>query len=182
MSPIYNKSENNCFNGQTVSLSPRESIHVISRSRESVLCESIHVARAKTSRNMPQVISRSRESVLCESIHVAGAKTSRNMPIHDETGLLAQFNARENQCSWEESTTRDRISNRSEVRLLSRDREGSSGPGTTDPGPTMTPATRLACEARGGWGWGRGSFSLCFRAIAIVRLFSRSLSRRSPRK
>ena len=65
------------------------------------MSESIHVAGAKTSRNMPHVISRLRESVLCESIHVAGAKTSRNMPIHDETGLLAQFNARVNQCSWE---------------------------------------------------------------------------------
>ena len=65
------------------------------------MSESIHVAGAKTSRNMPHVISRLRESVLCESIHVAGAKTSRNMPIHDETGLLAQFNARANQCAWE---------------------------------------------------------------------------------
>ena len=86
-----------------------------------------------------------------------------------------------NTYSWE-SIISDRISNRSEVRLRSRDREGSSGPGTTDPGPTIIPATRLACEVRGGWGRGRGSFSLCFRAIAIMRSFSRSLSRRSPRK
>ena len=26
---------------------------------------------------------------MCESIHVAGAKTCRNKPIYDETGLLA---------------------------------------------------------------------------------------------
>ena len=41
------------------------------------------------SRESTHVISRSRESVLCESIHVAGAKTPQNMPIHDEIGLLA---------------------------------------------------------------------------------------------
>ena len=92
----------------------------------------------------------------CASFHVNGLTTARDRPA--------------------------RISNRSEVRRRSRDREGSSGPGTVDRGPKMIPATRLACEARGGWGRGRGSFSLCFRAIATVRSLSRSLSRRSPRK
>ena len=62
MSQIYNKSENNCFTGQLISLRSRESIHAISRLRESVLSE---------------------------SIHVTGAKTSQNMPIHDEIGLIA---------------------------------------------------------------------------------------------
>ena len=100
--PLITRVKTIALTSQTISLSPWDSIHVISHSRESVLCESIHVARAKTSQNMPHVISRLRESVLCKSIHVAGAKTSRNMPIHDEIGLLApRLNARANRCSWE---------------------------------------------------------------------------------
>ena len=70
----------------------------ITRAKIIALTGQIILLRSRESIN---IISRSRESVLCESIHVAGAKTSRNMPIHDKIGLLAQFNARANQCSWE---------------------------------------------------------------------------------
>ena len=67
----------------------RESVHLDANDVSESIHVAGAKTLSLRSRESAHVISRSRESVLCESIHVAGTKTPQNMPIHDEIGLLA---------------------------------------------------------------------------------------------
>ena len=129
------------------------------------------------------------------------------MPIHDETRLRAlRFTGRANHLSVSQRTAdsfRSITCGRRTILMTmtssveshslwkvglmrfhlpfhftEKGRQSSSGPGTTDPGPTIIPATCLACEVRGGWGGG-GDLSLF--AFAPSRLCVRSRDCCSPR-
>ena len=125
------------------------------------------------------------------------------MPIHDETRLRAlRFTGRANHLSVSQRTADSvrsitcgrrtilmtmtssveshslwkvgRMRFHLPFHFTEKGRQSSSGPGTTDPGPTIIPATCLACEVRGGWGGG-GDLSLF--AFAPSRSCVRSRNR-----
>ena len=131
------------------------------------------------------------------------------MPIHDETRLRAlRFTGRANHLSISQRTAdsfRSITCGRRTVLMTmtssveshslwkvgrmrfhlpfhftEKGRQSSSGPGTTDPGPTIIPATCLACEVRGGWGGG-GDLSLFAFAPSRLCVCSRDRSRAAHR-